>query len=50
VKCPFSSCNSPCSPPFVDVENLGGRFIAITEARDVGNLELALLRKAYEIL
>lgn len=37
-------------PPFADIENHGGRFIAITEARDVGSLELALLRKAYEIL
>ncbi len=37
-------------PPFAAVEKLGGKFIAITEARDVGDLELALLRKAYEIL
>ncbi len=37
-------------PPFAEVEKHGGKFIAITEARDVGALELALLRKAYEIL
>lgn len=37
-------------PPFAAVEKHGGRFIAITEARDVSPLELQLLRKAYEIL
>lgn len=37
-------------PPFAIVEQHGGRFIAITEARDVSPLELQLLRKAYEIL
>ncbi|MCX8085567.1 MAG: hypothetical protein N3C63_01565 [Rhodocyclaceae bacterium] len=37
-------------PPFDAVESQGGRFIAITDARDVGALELALLRRAYEIL
>ncbi len=37
-------------PPFAEVETHGGKFIAITEARDCGALELALLRKAYEIL
>lgn len=37
-------------PPFAVVEKHGGRFIAITEARDVSPLELQLLRKAYEIL
>ena len=37
-------------PPFADIEKLGGRFIAITEARNVSPLELQLLRKAYEIL
>lgn len=37
-------------PPFAAVEKHGGRFIAITEARDVSPQELQLLRKAYEIL
>ncbi len=37
-------------PPFAEVEKHGGKFIAITEARDVSPLELQLLRKAYEIL
>jgi hypothetical protein len=37
-------------PPFAAIEPHGGKFIAITEARDVGDLELALLRRAYEIL
>jgi hypothetical protein len=37
-------------PPFAEVEKHGGKFIAITEARNVGDLELALLRKAYEII
>ncbi|MDP1524634.1 MAG: hypothetical protein Q8M20_02375 [Rhodocyclaceae bacterium] len=37
-------------PPFAEVEKHGGKFIAITEARDCGALELALLRKAYEII
>lgn len=37
-------------PPFAAVEALGGKFIAITEARDVAPAELVLLRQAYEIL
>lgn len=37
-------------PPFAQAEAVGGRFIAITEARDCGELELALLRRAYEVL
>lgn len=37
-------------PPFAAVEKQGGKFVAITEARDVGEIELALLRRAYEIL
>ncbi|MEW6163811.1 MAG: hypothetical protein AB1642_01980 [Pseudomonadota bacterium] len=44
------ACFATQDPPFAAVEKLGGRFIAITEARDVGELELALLRRAYEIL
>lgn len=37
-------------PPFAAVEALGGRFIAITEARDCAAAELQLLRRAYEII
>jgi hypothetical protein len=37
-------------PPFAAAEQAGARFIAITEARDRGELELALMRRAYEIL
>jgi hypothetical protein len=32
------------------VEALGGKFIAITEARDCDPRELQLLRRAYELL
>lgn len=34
-------------PPFAEVEANGGRFIAITEARDCPPVELELLRRAY---
>jgi hypothetical protein len=37
-------------PPFAAAEAIGGRFIAITEARGLPPVELDLLRKAYEIL
>jgi hypothetical protein len=37
-------------PPFAAVEAIGGRFVAITEARGLPAVELDLLRKAYEIL
>lgn len=37
-------------PPFTAAEAIGGRFIAITEARGLPQVELDLLRKAYEIL
>lgn len=37
-------------PPFTAVEALGGRFIAITEARDCAPAELELLRLAYATL
>lgn len=37
-------------PPFAAVEALGGKFIAITEARDCDPRELQLLRQAYEII
>jgi len=35
-------------PPFDVAEALGGRFINITEARNVARLELELMRLAYE--
>ena len=37
-------------PPFVAAERLGGRFIAITEARGCAPAELDLLRQAYTAL
>lgn len=37
-------------PPFAAAEKLGGRFIAITEARGCGDVELQLLRRAYEVV
>ena len=35
-------------PPFEAAEGLGGKFIAITEARGLPEVELQLLRRAYE--
>ena len=35
-------------PPFDAAERLGGKFIAITEARGMPEVELLLLRRAYE--
>ena len=37
-------------PPFEIAERLGGRFIAITEARGCAPAELELLRQAYTVL
>ena len=37
-------------PPFVAADRLGGKFIAITEARGIHPLELQLLRHAYELV
>ena len=37
-------------PPFGAAEALGGRFIAITEARGATPVELELLRQAYSVL
>jgi len=34
-------------PPFDAAEKIGARFIAVTEARDLGPSELELLRRAY---
>ncbi len=35
-------------PPFAAAERSGGRFIAITESRQLSELERNLLRRAYE--
>lgn len=35
-------------PPFDAAEKIGARFIAITEARDLGPSDLELLRRAYD--
>ncbi|MEW6765257.1 MAG: hypothetical protein AB1344_05655 [Pseudomonadota bacterium] len=35
-------------PPFAEVERVGGRFIAITEARDLPPVEREALRLVYE--
>jgi hypothetical protein len=37
-------------PPFELAESLGGRFIAITEARGCPPAEMELLRQAYTAL
>lgn len=37
-------------PPFAAAESLGGRFVAITEARGGTPVELALLRRAYTVI
>ncbi|OYY93952.1 MAG: hypothetical protein B7Y41_09555 [Hydrogenophilales bacterium 28-61-23] len=37
-------------PPFEVAERLGGKFIAITEARGCAPAELELLRQAYTVL
>lgn len=38
------------APPFAAAEAIGGRFVAITEARGLPPVELELLRHAYEVL
>jgi len=35
-------------PPFAEVEKVGGRFIALTEARALSEVERNLLRRTYE--
>lgn len=35
-------------PPFAEVENLGGEFINLTDARQLVPAELEMLRRAYE--
>lgn len=37
-------------PPFAEAASLGGRFVAITEARDATPVERELLRRAYTVL
>lgn len=37
-------------PPFAAAESVGGRFIAITDAKSLPDVELNLLRHAYQIL
>ncbi len=37
-------------PPFAEAEALGGRFVAITEARGCTPVELELLRRAYVVV
>ncbi len=37
-------------PPFAEVEAVGGRFVAITEARGCAAVEMELLRRAYAAL
>ncbi len=37
-------------PPRAQVAEQGGRFIAITEARNYAPTELALLRRAYAVI
>lgn len=37
-------------PPFTEAEAVGGRFVAITEARDCSPVELELLRRAYTVV
>jgi hypothetical protein len=35
-------------PPFAEVENLGGEFINLTDGRQLAQVELEMLRRAYE--
>ncbi|MDR3323889.1 MAG: hypothetical protein LBS89_06775 [Zoogloeaceae bacterium] len=35
-------------PPFAAAENRGGRFITLTEARGMPQIELEIMRRAYE--
>ena len=37
-------------PPFAEIEQAGGRFIDLTQARGLPVLELELLRHAYEMV
>jgi len=35
-------------PPFAAAESIGGKFIAMTEARNLAEIERNLLRRVYE--
>ena len=37
-------------PPFAEAARVGGRFIALTEARALAAVELELLRRAYAVI
>jgi hypothetical protein len=41
---------SSVDPPFELAERIGGSFIELLEARELPQIELDLLRKAYEFL
>jgi len=41
-------CFTSIDPPFAAAERLGGRFIALTEARALTEVERNLLRRTYE--
>ena len=45
----LAACTS-IDPPFAAAEKQGGKFIAITEARRVPQIEREILRRAYEHL
>lgn len=42
------ACFTTLDPPFAPVEQRGGRFIQLTDARDLPEVERLLLRRAYE--
>lgn len=44
------ACFTSIDPPFAAAERLGGRFIALTEARSLSEVERNLLRRTYEHL
>lgn len=44
----YLGCITTIDPPFDAAEKIGARFIAITEARDLGPSDLELLRRAYD--
>jgi len=42
------ACFTTLDPPFAAVERRGGRFIPLTDTRDLPEVERLLLRRAYE--
>jgi hypothetical protein len=42
------ACFTTLDPPFAAVERRGGRFIQLTDTRDLPEVERLLLRRAYE--